>query len=46
MVEAVCISVCYYIGQAMNGALSDSSVTSAVLISGKPGCFIAGADIR
>nr|CAG4644583.1 EOG090X01G2 [Leptodora kindtii] len=23
----------------------DSSVTSAVLISGKPGCFIAGADI-
>jgi len=24
---------------------SNPSITSAVLISGKPGCFIAGADI-
>lgn len=24
---------------------SDSSIRSAVIISGKPGCFIAGADI-
>ncbi|XP_065890644.1 trifunctional enzyme subunit alpha, mitochondrial-like [Dysidea avara] len=31
--------------EVMNSALSDSSVTSAVLISGKPGCFVAGADI-
>ena len=26
--------------------ISDSSVKSAVLVSGKPGCFIAGADIN
>jgi enoyl-CoA hydratase/carnithine racemase len=25
---------------------TDSAATAAVLISGKPGCFIAGADIK
>lgn len=30
----------------LNKANNNSSVTSAVLISGKPGCFIAGADIN
>ncbi|KAK2723282.1 hypothetical protein QYM36_001813, partial [Artemia franciscana] len=31
--------------QAMDQIQNDSSVKAAVLISGKPGCFIAGADI-
>lgn len=31
--------------EAMKKVFTDSSVRSAVLISGKPGCFIAGADI-
>lgn len=26
--------------------MADGSAKSAVLMSGKPGCFIAGADIR
>lgn len=30
----------------LNKAKGNPSVTSAVLISGKPGCFIAGADIN
>ncbi len=30
---------------AMKDIQSNSAVTSAVVISGKPGCFIAGADI-
>lgn len=29
----------------MRNVLSDPNVSSIVLISGKPGCFIAGADI-
>lgn len=29
----------------LNDIQNDSSVKAAVLISGKPGCFIAGADI-
>lgn len=31
--------------EAMKEIQSNSAVTSAVVISGKPGCFIAGADI-
>lgn len=31
--------------QAMEFALTNNAVKSAVLMSGKPGCFIAGADI-
>jgi len=31
--------------EAIESAEADSSVSSMVLISGKPGCFIAGADI-
>lgn len=29
----------------LNDIQNDSSIKAAVLISGKPGCFIAGADI-
>ncbi|XP_064617131.1 trifunctional enzyme subunit alpha, mitochondrial-like isoform X2 [Liolophura sinensis] len=32
-------------GEILDQFLKDNSVRSAVLISGKPGCFIAGADI-
>lgn len=31
--------------EALKDIQSNSAVTSAVVISGKPGCFIAGADI-
>jgi len=31
--------------EALRKIQSDASITSAVVISGKPGCFIAGADI-
>ena len=31
--------------ECFNKFVSDSSAKSAVLMSGKPGCFIAGADI-
>lgn len=30
----------------LNKICSDSSIRGAVIISGKPGCFIAGADIN
>ena len=33
------------ISQVLKVIEADSSVSSVVLISGKPGCFIAGADI-
>ena len=32
--------------EAFQKFASDSSAKSAVLLSGKPGCFIAGADIQ
>lgn len=32
--------------QALNKIQSDNTIDGAVLISGKPGCFIAGADIK
>ena len=32
--------------EAFQKFASDSSAKSAVLLSGKPGCFIAGADIK
>ena len=30
----------------VNRIQTDSAIKSVVLISGKPGCFIAGADIK
>lgn len=32
--------------EVMNEVWSSSQIRSAVLISSKPGCFIAGADIK
>lgn len=32
--------------EVMNEVLENNAVKSAVLISSKPGCFIAGADIK
>lgn len=32
--------------EVMNEVWANNAVTSAVLISAKPGCFIAGADIK
>jgi len=32
--------------EVINKFSNDASAKSAVLISGKPGCFIAGADIK
>ncbi|NEU32993.1 fatty acid oxidation complex subunit alpha FadJ, partial [bacterium LRH843] len=34
------------LGEHLTKASHDSSVKASVLISGKPGCFIAGADIN
>ena len=47
--ESVCVGMsgcAAAVVQVMNGVLGDRTTEAVVVISTKPGCFIAGADVK